>query len=518
MHQDSLKVHYQTGQPLHRELNLEELQADEDSAARLAAIVDHSDDAIISKDLHGTIKTWNKGAERIFGYAAMEVIGKPVSLLIPPERADEEPDILRRIRQGERIVPYETIRRRKDGALLDISLTVSPIKDARGQIIGASKIARDITGRKKAEADLRRSESLFRELADSMPQIVWAARPDGYVDYLNRRWYEYTGFPRGEPGESSAQRILHPDDLERWRDTYFACLREERPFQMEHRFEDPRAGGYRWFLGRAEPIRDETGRLIRWFGTCTDIDDQKRAEERLEKTAAERTASLREAMSQMEEFSYTVSHDLRAPLRAMRGYSQTLLQDFAPLLPIEAQHAVTRIAANAAQLDKMIVDILAYSRMARGDFQLNCVNLDCRIRHVVAQHPELQSPAAEILIDPLPDVLGHEPSLAQALTNLLHNAIKFVAPNVKPKIHVWAQGGNGRVRLWVEDNGIGIKPELQDRVFNMFERVHPHLNYEGTGIGLAIVRKATERMGGSVGVESDGVHGSRFWMELRAAG
>jgi signal transduction histidine kinase len=237
----------------------------------------------------------------------------------------------------------------------------------------------------------------------------------------------------------------------------------------------------------------------------------------MEKTVAERTASLREAIAQMEEFSYTVSHDLRAPLRAMQGYSQTLLQDFAPLLPDEAKRAVTRIAENAAHLDKMILDVLSYSKLARSDIRLEKISLDRVARQVVEQCPGMQLPAAEIQIDPLPDVLGHDPSLTQALANLLNNAVKFVEPQVTPKVHIWAENRNDRVRLWIEDNGIGINPAYQHKVFNLFERVHPHLKYEGTGIGLAIVRKAVERMGGAVGMESDGVHGSRFWMELRAA-
>src|SRR5262249_10213073 len=147
---------------------------------------------------------WNQGAERIFGYTAEEMIGKSVTLLIPPERLSEEDQILNALRAGERIEHYETVRRRKDGTDIDVSLTVSPIKNDDGRIIGASKIARDITERK-------RIDTLFRELADAMPQIVWAARPDGFVDYYNKRWYEFTGFPQGEFGEESWKRILHPD-------------------------------------------------------------------------------------------------------------------------------------------------------------------------------------------------------------------------------------------------------------------------------------------------------------------
>jgi PAS domain S-box-containing protein len=539
--------------------------------ARLAAIVESSEDAIISKDLNGIIASWNKGAERLFGYTAEETMGQPITLLIPPERLDEEPRILDRLRRGERVNHFETIRVRKDGSRLDISLTISPVRDAQGRIVGASKIARDITHRKRAEhrlatqnsvthslaesaslheaapkilqaicehlqwqvgalwyvdeqkkvlrcaemyhppgvqvarfeeisrartfergigfpgrvwalgtavcvpdvgkdssftrtavadaeqlhgalgfpivltgaivgvmeffshdirqpndellqmmtaigsqigqfierrraeealrerenqlrvvtdttpalisyidaegryrfvnrqyelwfghtrheivgrtmtevlgpaamdvlrpyvdaalrgenvqfeaeapyrdggirwidgqyvpdrlangdvrgfyvfvmdiserksaeAALRKSEERFRQLADAMPQIVWAARPDGHIDYYNERWYEYTGFPRGEYGQASWEPILHPDDVRRCVDTWFGCIQSERPYQIEYRFKDRRTGGYRWFLGRADPVRDEQGRIVRWFGTCTDIDDTKHVE------------------------------------------------------------------------------------------------------------------------------------------------------------------------------------------------------------------------------------------------
>jgi PAS domain S-box-containing protein len=486
--------------------------------ARLAAIVEHSDDAIISKDLNGIIRSWNRSAERLFGYTAQEAIGKPVLILIPPDRDNEEPVILQRIRSGQTVDHYETVRRRKDGKLLDISLTVSPIRNERGEIIGASKIARDITERKRVEAALRRSETLFRELADSMPQMVWAARPDGYADYFNKRWYEYTGFSEGQFGEEAWRPILHPDDRQRAIETYFGCIRDERPYQIEYRFKDRQSGGYRWFLGRALPIRDETGQVIRWFGTCTDIDDQKRAEEKLEKAVAERTASLSEAIAQMEEFSYTVSHDLRAPLRGMQAYAEALTQDFGASLPTEAAGYLNRIVANATRLDKMILDVLTFSRVARADIRLEPVDLYRLVSHIIEQYPGMQPPQAQIRIDRLSPVLGHEPSLTQAIANLLNNAVKFIPPKVMPEVHVWTQDSASQVRLVVQDNGIGVAPKYQHRLFRMFERVHSGVKYEGTGVGLAIIRKAVERMGGRLGMESDGVHGSRFWIELAAVG
>ena len=373
---------------------------------RLAAIVEFSDDGIISKDLNSTITSWNKGAERIFGYAAEEAIGQPVSMLIPADHIDEEPAIISRICRGERIDHYETVRKRKDGTLIELSLTISPVKDGAGKIIGASKIVRDIS-------ESKRKERLLREAKEQLA----------------------------------------------------------------------------------------------------------RANEELERRVRERTASLEGAMGQMEEFSYTVSHDLRAPLRAMQGYSKALLEDFEELLTAapEARHYLKRIAENSVRLDRMIADVLTFSRLARAELKLEPLSLDKLVRDLVQEYPFMQPPRARIHIEPLADVFGHEPSLVQAISNLLTNAVKFVPQGVVPTVRVSTENREGEVRLWIEDNGIGIDPKYHHRLFGMFERIHPTLDFEGTGVGLAIVRKATERMRGKVGVESDGTGGSRFWIQLQAA-
>ena len=488
----------------------------EEAKARLAAIVEFSEDAIYSKDLNDIVQSWNRSAERLFGYSAAEIVGKQLSWVLPPERLEEERRLTERLKSGGSIEHYETVRRRKDGTLIDVSLTISPIRDENGTVIGISKIARDITEQKRVAEALRQSERLFRELADSMPQIVWTTRADGSLDYCNKRWYEFTGFADGEISRDRFQSILHPEDRQRSIDAFADCVRNGTTFQIENRFKDRNTGGYRWFLGRAVPVRDGNGEVIRWFGTSTDIDDHKRAEEKLEKAVLERTASLRDAISQLEEFSYTVSHDLRAPLRGMRVYTDALLEDFNASLPEEAQHYLRRIAYNASRLDRMVQDVLTYSRIARTDFDLERVELDKLVRTIVDHYPGLQSPGAEIVVESLPDVLGHEPSLTQALSNLLNNAVKFVAPGVKPNVRVYAACEGGRVRIFVKDNGIGISPQYHHRLFNMFERLHADAKYEGTGVGLAIVRKAVERMGGSVGMESDGQNGCVFWIQVSA--
>jgi len=373
--------------------------------SHFAAIIEFSDDAIISKNLDGIIQSWNNGAQRIFGYTADEVIGKSVTILIPEGLQNEEPAIIGRIRRGERVDHYETIRKRKDGALLNISLTVSPIKDDSGKIVGASKIARDITDSKVAAEALRKAK-----------------------------------------------------------------------------------------------------------------EDLVKANEDLEERVRIRTASLKEAVAQMEEFSYTVSHDLRGPVRAMQGYAVAVLEDFSDRLDARGRDYLERIVRGSNRMDKLIQDVLIYSKLAQTQVDLRHVSLNHVVREIIQQYPEMYTPNVEIIIDqPLDAVWAHEASLVRAISNLLNNAKKFVAPNVIPKIEIFTERRGDKIRLWIKDNGIGIKPEYHHRLFGMFERVGQNSAYEGTGIGLAIVKKSIEKMGGTVGLESDGLNGSAFWIELPAS-
>jgi PAS domain S-box-containing protein len=370
-----------------------------------AAIVESTHDAIVSKNLDGIIQSWNPAAENIFGYTAGEAIGKSVTMLMPEGHEDEEPKILARVRRGEKIDHYETVRQRKDGSLVNISLTVSPIKNASGKIIGASKIARDVTEQKRVE---QKMHEVRGELAT-----------------LNR--------------------------------------------ELEHR-------------------------------------------------VMERTASLNEAINQLEEFSYSVSHDLRSPARAMEAYAKAVIEDYGPRLDARGLGFLQKIVRSSGRMDKLIQDLLTYTRVLRSDVSLKSVELAPLLRDILDQYPEMQAPHAQIrLQDGLGVAMAHEASLTQALSNLLSNAVKFVNPKTIPQIDIRSECRNGKVRLWIADNGIGIKPEFQSRLFRMFERINPGMRYEGTGIGLAIVKKAVERMGGTVGVESDGVTGTSFWIELSSA-
>jgi len=264
---------------LHRRQETEQqLRAAEESRRRLAAIVESSDDAIVGKSLDGAITSWNAGAERLCGYAAAEVIGRPFSLLVPPDRAGEVEEAIARLRRGERLQPYETVRQRKDGSLVQVSMSYSPIHDESGRLVGIAAIARDISDRKRVERALQESEERFRLMADTIQQLAWMARPDGHIFWYNRRWYEYTGASPAAMEGWGWQHVhdpqVLPQVLERWR----ASLATGEPFSMVFPLRGA-DGRFRPFLTRIQPLVDASGKVRLWCGTNTDISEQKRAEE-----------------------------------------------------------------------------------------------------------------------------------------------------------------------------------------------------------------------------------------------
>lgn len=238
----------------------------------------------------------------------------------------------------------------------------------------------------------------------------------------------------------------------------------------------------------------------------------------LERAVEERTDELRSRIAQLEEFSYTVSHDLRAPLRAMQGYATAVLEDHGDQLGPTGKTYLERIAASARRMDRLTEDLLAYSKLNTGKISLDTINLEKLATEVVQHYPNIQAAGAQVNIrHPLLPALGNESLMTQALANLIGNAVKFVPPGRTPIIEIWTEAVDSKVRIFVKDNGIGIQPQYQARLFGLFSRLHSQDKYEGTGVGLAIVRRAAERMNGSVGVQSDGVNGSTFWVELPSA-
>lgn len=391
-----------------------------------------------------------------------------------------------------------------------------------------AQLTAELAQRTKAEEALRRNHQQLQVISDNIPALISYVSPECRYQFCNLAYTLWFG--------------LHPDKIigRHMRDILgdrawaavaphvqaaFAGHPEE--FETEAHYA---RGGTRWIHAIYTPDRDPSGNVAGVVVMVHDITDRKRAErelqeaqaelarhaEELERTVAERTAQLRETIADLETFSYSVSHDMRAPLRSINGYAEILLND--PGISAQHKQFLHRISRSATRMDRLIQDMLAYSRMAKTQLELRPVDLETLVRDVIQQYPQFQSPMSKIEVrGPLGSVLAHEAAMTQVISNLLGNAVKFVEPGALPQIRIWSEHTAPFIKLCIQDNGIGIDPKDQHRIFGIFERLHSERDYEGTGIGLSIVKKAVERMGGTVSLQSELGRGSRFCVQLKKA-
>jgi PAS domain S-box-containing protein len=363
---------------------------------RLAAIIESSDDAIIGKDLNSIITSWNKGAENIFGYSASEMIGTSILRLIPADRQDEENHMLAKIKRGKRVEHFETLRQSKDGRLINVSVTASPIRDATGRVIGVSKVARDITERKAVEEKVRQ---------------------------LNVE---------------------------------------------------------------------------------------------LEQRVVARTVELEVANKELEAFSYSVSHDLRTPLRHVLGFVELLQLEAGPSLSEKSLHHLTTISEAVKRMGDLIDDLLAFSRVGRAALQKTNVNLDKLVKETLTDF-QVETQERNIVWDihPLPSVRADRALLRMVLVNLISNALKFTAGRAEAKIEIGcAPDGKGEAVIFIRDNGAGFDPKYIKKLFGVFQRLHSHDEFEGTGIGLANVQRIIHRHGGQAWAEGVVDGGATFYFSI----
>ena len=337
---------------------------------------------------------------------------------------------------------------------------------------------------------------------------------DGYFKHLNPSWEKALGYSEEELKAKLFLELLHPLD----RETAASEIEKLKTGSVTQYFETRflcRDGTYRW-LGWTAASFPEEGLL---YIFARDITERRLAEEQirsLNEQLEKRVVQLTETNRAMEAFTYSVAHDLRGPLRAMLGFSRALLEDYGQKLDAPGQEFANRIVNSAKRMDNLIQDLLSYSRLSREEIKSGAVKLEAALDEVLKQcEPQVREKEAEIRVEiPLSDVWAHKGLLVEMLMNLVSNSLKFVAPEVKPFVRIWTEEGDACVRLSIQDNGIGIASEHHQRIFRVFERLHSTEQYPGTGIGLANVSKAAERMGGRVGVESQPQQGSRFWVEL----
>lgn len=385
-----------------------------------------------------------------------------------------------------------------------------PLRSAEGQIVGINIVAEEITERKEAEEALRASEARFRELADSMPQIVWTASADGRLDYCNRRWSQFTGLPTSEGVDNHWWELIHPDDLNRTKAAWAETVKHGIAYQIVHRLR--RAdGAYPWLLTRAVAVHDPSGRPSRWYGTATDIDEQKGVE-----------AALHEADRRKDEFLAMLAHELRNPLAAVRNAAGLLFQ---PSLAADRREwAVGVIDRQVTHLARLLEDLLDVARLLRGKITLRRQRLDAA--ELLARAVDLARPLAEskkqslsLSIQRRPLLIEADPTrIEQVLQNLLANAVKYTDPGGSIELSAAREGDH--VVLRVADNGVGIEDSLLPHLFELFTQAEQSIDRAegGLGIGLHLVRKLVELHGGTVSATSAGPgKGSEFSVKLPAA-
>lgn len=485
--------------------------------------------AYIDRDLrYGLV---NRAYEKWFGLAPEHVRGRQVREILGEKVFARLEPRFAHVMTGEEIA-FEELAEYRHGGTRWVNALYTPHRDDSGEVVGCFVLVLDITARKHAEQEMAELAERYRFLADAMPQNVWTADAKGKHDYVNRRWCEYTGLPAASAADKSWLDIVHPDDREETALLWARAVAAGASYRIEHRLRDV-AGNYHWFLSLALARQDQEGRVVQWVGTSTNIHALRRAylelaearaelrrhADRLESEVRARTASLREVNEELEAFTYSASHDLRVPLHHIHGFAQAILEDReAGLSP--SGHANMRLILNAAErMDTLIKDLLAYSRLSRAEIVIEPTAVEPILHDVLAQHRgTIQAKHAAIHVDrPLPDVPADRVGLHQILFNLVGNALKFVPAGRGPEIRVRVEQREDRLRLWVEDNGIGIEKRHHEGVFRLFQRLHSSRDYAGTGIGLSLVKRAAERMGGVCGVESELGQGSRFWVDFQAA-
>ncbi len=379
-------------------------------------------------------------------------------------------------------------------------------------------IGREVERRRRTERGLRASAARYRLLFDRNLAAIARSRRDGTVLDCNPALVRLLGYASREEvlGTNASQFYADPAERERLVSGF-----EPGGGVVDHEVRFRRKDGKVIWVSMTFVELEEDGQPG-FEALMLDITDRKAAAaqiEALNAALAGQVGELDAANRELDAFSYSISHDLRAPLRAMQGFAEALLEDYGDRLDATGHDYAQRIVAASRHMDALIQDLLSYSRLGRGEISLDPVSLETVVDEACGiLEMEVKERGGEIDVErPLPRVLAHRAVLGQIVTNLLANAVKFTPPATPPRVRVRSEGGEGRVRLWVEDNGIGIEPQHQERIFRAFERLHGAQQYPGTGIGLAIVQKGTARLGGRVGVESAPGAGSRFWVELREA-
>ena len=489
----------------------------EESENRFRALVNASSDFVYRMNADWTIM------RNLEGFDFLSDTGEPIFNWIDTYIYSEDQEkVLRLIADAianKSIFQMEHRVLKADGTIGWTFSRAVPILDEQKNIIEWFGAAGDITSLKEIEQIIKESEEKFSQLADLVPQIIWTSQPDGFIDYYNKRWYEYTAFEENKFGDASWIPILHTDDVLSVLETWYKSVQNGIPYQLEFRLKDGNSDEYRWFLSKAVPIRDASGVIVKWFGTCTDIHEQKTITEKLEVLVADRTKELQRSNEDLQQFAHVASHDLKEPVRKIKTFTSRLEEHLQDQLDDSATKFIGRIHVATDRMFNMIDGVLMYSKINADSQKSTLVDLNEIIKNIETDlEVSLQKTGGKIYYGSLPALEGASVLLYQLFYNLINNSIKFAKEGVPPQIIVSSKIVVEQNRfvavITLEDNGIGFEPNQAERIFETFIRLNSKDIYEGTGLGLSLCKKIAERHGGTIIANGSLVKGASFTITL----
>jgi PAS domain S-box-containing protein len=460
----------------------------------------------------------NDAAVHHYGYSHEEFLSMGIKDIRPPQSV---PALLENVSKTvSRLDKSGTWKhRKKDGTIIDVEITSHElIFDGRHSRL---VLANDVTERKRAEEALLESENRFRTMTDNAPMLVWMSDTNKLNTYFNQAWLDFTGNTMEQELSYGWAKGIHPDDFERCLETYTTAFNARKEFEMEYRLRRF-DGEYRWILDKGSPLFTPEGEFRGYIDSCIDVTERKgvedeirRLNETLEQRVAERTAELQAVNKELESFSYSVSHDLRAPLRAIDGFSRALLEDYAHCLDEEGLDYLRRVRAASQNMARLIDDLLKLSRVTRSEIHREKVNLSDLVREIADRLHESQ-PERDVTFNIQENIIaeGDERLLRVALENLLRNAWKFTSKRERAEISFGQNPAPSGGEYFVRDNGAGFDMTYADKLFGAFQRLHSAKEFEGTGVGLATVQRIVHRHGGSIRAESKPGEGAGFYFTL----
>ena len=519
-----------------KERTLELSQGEE----RFRLIANTASDAIWDWDLVNNKIWWSDSFYNRFGFKRDEQSSAGnfwIQHIHPDDREHINNEIYDAINNGNDWSAKYRFKRTDDtyASILNKGTVLKDVNGTPYRMVGAMI---DVTEAELAEQKLKtKNEELqkvldeFRFVTDFIPQMVWATRPDGYHDFYNKQWFDYTGLSLEETSGENWNTVLHPDDQQRAWKIWKHCLQTGQPYEIEYRFKRY-DGEYRWFLGRALPLRNENGKIVKWFGTCTDIHDQKMLNEILEQKVRERTIELQKANADLEssntellQFASVASHDLKEPLRKIHIFSNLVKDRYLAEMEGAAEY-IERIISASARMTKLINDLLTFTRLSINASFEN-VSLNRLVDEVMSDlELAISEKHATIEVDDLPKIDAITGQIRQVFQNIISNALKFSKKDERPRIKITCEtvdrcsldakrNANGDfIRITIKDNGIGFDEQYAEKIFTIFQRLHSREQYDGTGIGLAITKKIIERHKGVISATGKENEGSKFIIVL----